>query len=206
MSQAVITRLECLVDDVARVNPPNGRHRRVRRPIGKLNLPVRFVEQEAYVFIALLAKTLDRLPGVDVFESNLLDPKIVNTDDTERDLSRAEPLIEERLDDLRRIRILKSDRFKDEIILEPFSRIARAEMNDDTCVLSVITAYVIAQQPVKHRHKISRLAPVRADRRLDQDFVVSVEERAIAIRRRQLVPPEIGDITPTQVSDITPPR
>src|SRR5690606_41865980 len=30
--------------------------------------------------------------------------------------------------------------------------------------------------------------------------------RAIAIRRRQLVPPEIGDITPTQVSDITPPR
>src|SRR5690606_2865620 len=52
----------------------------------------------------------------------------------------------------------------------------------------------------------TRPAPVRTDRRLYQDFVVTVEKRAIAIRRRQLVPPEIGDITPTQVSDIAPLR
>src|SRR5690606_37444866 len=145
MSQAVITRLECLVDDVARVNRPNGRHRRVRRPIGKLNLPVRFVEQEAYVFIALLTKTLDRLPGVDVFESNLLDPKIVNTDDTERDLSRAEPLIEERLDDLRRVHASVRDRLKDHVILEPFCHVACADVYNNACIISVLTAYVVAK-------------------------------------------------------------
>src|SRR5690606_31718916 len=99
--------------------------------------------------------------------------------DTERDLSRAEPLIEERLDDLRRVHASVRDRLKDHVILEPFCHVACADVYNNACIISVITAYVVAQQPVKHRHKISRLAPFRRDSRLDQDFVVTVEERAI---------------------------
>src|SRR5690606_26466948 len=121
MSQAVITRLECLVDGVARVNRPNGRHRRVWSPVRETDLAAHGVVQIAHIFIALFAKALDRLPGVDVFESNLLDPKIVRIDDTERDLAWAEPLIEERLNDLRRVHASVRDRLKDHVILEPLS-------------------------------------------------------------------------------------
>src|SRR5690606_37688368 len=156
--------------------------------------------------IALLAKTLDRLPGVDIFKRHLIDPKIVLADHVELDFTETEAVIQKPLDNLRRIRIFKADWLKDKVILEPFCHISRLHMDDDTRFRVVLTAYVVAQQPVKYRHEIRRLAPVRADRRLDQDFVVTVEKRAIAIRRRQLIPPEISDITPTQVSDIAPLR
>src|SRR5690606_41804405 len=147
MSQAVITRLECLVDDVARVNRPNGRHRRVWSPVRETDLAAHGVVQIAHIFIALFAKALDRLPGVDVFKCNLVDPKVVFADHIKLNLAWAKTIIQKPLDDLRRIRILKSDRFKDEIILEPLSHIARAEMNDDTCVRRVLTAYGVAQRP-----------------------------------------------------------
>src|SRR5690606_42067784 len=100
MSQAVITRLECLVDDVARVNRPNGRHRRVWSPVRETDLAAHGVVQIAHICIALFAKALDRLPGVDVFESNLLDPKIVIIDDTDLHLSWAAPHIDARPSDL----------------------------------------------------------------------------------------------------------
>src|SRR5690606_1224606 len=184
------------MDDVTWLDIPDWRHRRVWSPVRETDLAAHGVVQIAHIFIALLAKTLDRLPGVDVLKRHLIDPKVVLADHIKLNLAWAKAIIQKPLDDLRRIRILKSDRFKDEIILEPLSHIARAEMNDDTCVLSVITAYVVAKQPVKHRHKISRLAPIRRDSRLNQDFVVAVEERTVAIDKRQFAPSQVCYVTP----------
>src|SRR5690606_34231566 len=196
MSQAVITRLECLVYDVARVNRPNRRHRRVRSPVREADLTAHGIVQIARIFVRLLTEGLDRLPRIDVFKRHFIDPKIVLPDHIKLDLTGAKAIIQKPLNDLRGISIFKADRLQDKVILEPLSHITCADMDDNTRVLSVRTTDVVAQQPVKHRNKISRLAPVRADRRLNHAFVVAVEEWTVAIRQRQLARPYVRHVTP----------
>src|SRR5690606_2349219 len=162
---------------------------RVWSPVRETDLTAHGVVQITHIFIALLAKTLDRLPGVDVLKRHLIDPKVVLADHIKLDLTGAETVIQKPLNDLRGVCVFKADRLQDKVVLKPFSHVSGLYADYNACVSSVLRSDIVAQQAVKNGHKIRGFAPVRGNRRLDDDLIVAVEERAVAISKRQFAPP-----------------
>src|SRR5690606_8425465 len=123
--QTGIRGIERFVDDVLGFDTPHRRHGGVRRPVGEDDTARLLLEQIPYVLIALLTETLDRLPRIDVLKSNLIDEKVVFPDDVEHDLTLTKPLVEQSLNNLRRVHVAVCDRVQNQIVLQSFCQIPR---------------------------------------------------------------------------------
>src|SRR5690606_19898586 len=163
---------------------PHRRHGGVRRPVGEDDTARLLLEQIPYVLIALLTETLDRLPRIDVLKSNLIDEKVVFPDDVEHDLTLTKPLVEQSLNNLRRVHVAVCDRVQNHIVLQSFCQIPRLQVDDDTRLWVVLSADGVAEETMKHRDVVKGRAPVRRERRLDEDLIVAVEERRVSRAHR----------------------